>query len=91
VDEAEREDVERDRNYLHDRLDDRVDHAEDHRDDEDYADLLQRCVCTDEADSGNNQRDYPQCEPRQRGAQQKRHHAADPATASDAQSAARSR
>ena len=48
VEQAQRQDVERDRQDLHDRLDEGVDQTEDHRDDEDDADPLQPVIAADE-------------------------------------------
>ncbi len=79
VDQTEGEDVERDRDDLHDRLDDRVDQAEDHSDDEDDPDFLQRRITTDESHSRNDEGNYPQSESGQCRTEQKCHHAADPA------------
>src|SRR5947209_11245942 len=67
VEQAQREDVERDRQDLHDWLDECVDQTEDHRDHEDDADLLQAVVTADEAQSVHNLGDHPQREPRDRG------------------------
>lgn len=71
VDQAEREDVERDRQDLHDGLDERVDQTEDHRDDEDDADPGEGRVTPDEIDPRHDESDHPERESGNRGAQEK--------------------
>src|SRR5277367_1155527 len=60
VEQAQREDVERDRQDLHDRFDERVDQTEDHRDDEDDADPLQSGVAADEGEPVDDEGDHPE-------------------------------
>src|ERR1700733_8683480 len=67
VEQAQCEDVKRDRQDLHDRFDERVDQTEDHRDDEDDADSLQAGVATDEAQPVDDLGDRPQRESGDRG------------------------
>src|SRR3984885_9417079 len=78
VDQAQGKDVQRDRQDLHDRFDERVDQTEDHRNDEDDADPLQPGVAADEAEPMDDEGDHPECEPRQRGANEKWSHGAEP-------------
>ena len=75
MEKAKRQDVQRDRQDLHDRFDERVDQTEDHRDDEDDADPLQLRVAADKAQPVDEQGDDPQGKSGQCGAQQKRTHA----------------
>ena len=59
VEQAERQDVQRDRDDLHDRFDDRVDQPEYHADDEDDPDSLHCRFAADKFHSRNDQGDYP--------------------------------
>ncbi len=80
VEQAQREDVERDRQDLHDRFDEGVDQTEDHRDDEDDADPLQAGVAADEAEPVDDVGDHPQRESGERGANDECSHAGEPTT-----------
>src|SRR6516164_7680460 len=74
MDQAEGQDVERDRQDLDDRLDERVDQTEDHAYDEDDPDPFQLGVAAYEAHPVDEERDQPQRKPGQCGAKQKRAH-----------------
>src|SRR5271163_3183088 len=78
VDQAQREDVERDRQDLHDRFDERVDQTEAHRDDEDDADPLQSGVAADEGEPVDDEGDHPEGESGQRGTYDKWPHEGEP-------------
>src|SRR5271163_1027827 len=82
VEQPQREDVERDRQNLHDGFDEGVDQTEDHRDDKDDADPLQAGVTADEAQPVDDLGDHPQSESGERGTDDECSHAGEPTTGS---------
>src|SRR5271154_7452448 len=83
VEQAKREDVERDRQDLHDGFDEGVDQTEDHRHHEDDADPLQAGGAADQAEPVDDVGDHPQSESGDRGANDECSHAGEPTTHAD--------